>query len=96
MRTGKPTRIDRMLEKLFEQKKWRQGIRAARLRLSWEEVVGPQVAAHTKPEHLSRGRLYVSCDHDVWRTELAYLKPELLKRIAEAVGEGVVKEIFLR
>jgi predicted nucleic acid-binding Zn ribbon protein len=38
----------------------------------------------------------VECDHDVWRTELSFLKPEILKRIAEVQGEGVVKEIFLK
>jgi len=96
IRTGKPKRIDTLIERLLSQKKWRQGIKAARLRLSWVEVVGGQIAAHTTPERLHKGKLYVACDHDVWRTELTYLKPELLKRIGEAVGHGVVREIFLR
>ncbi len=96
MRAGKPTSIGRLLDRLLEQKKWRQGIKAAQLRLEWAEIVGPHIAEHAKPGTLHGKRLIVECDHDVWRTELAYLKPELLKRIAEAMGEDVVKEIWLK
>ena len=81
---------------LLKQKKWQSGLREAEVQLKWAEVVGPEIASHTTPLSLRKGRLEIHCDHDVWRTELQYLKPEILKRIAEIEGEGVVKEIFLK
>jgi len=96
MRSRRTLHVSDVLSRLFRQPKFRQGIRAAQIKLRWAEIVGPEIAARAQPVRLSHGRLEVHCDHDVWRTELQYLKPELLKRIAEVEGDGVVKEIFLK
>jgi predicted nucleic acid-binding Zn ribbon protein len=96
VRSKKIQKIDAVLESLLQQKKWRQGLLEAKLKLIWPELVGPEIAARAVPEKIYRGRLILHCDHDVWRTELVYLEPELLKRIAEGMGEGVVKEIYLK
>jgi predicted nucleic acid-binding Zn ribbon protein len=96
MRSKKAVHIADLLKRVLGDRKFRQGVRQAQIKLRWEEIVGPEIAARTRPVHLSRGRLLVECDHDVWRTELSFLKPEILKRIAEVQGEGAVKEIFLK
>jgi predicted nucleic acid-binding Zn ribbon protein len=96
MRLKRTLSIREILDRLISQKRWRTGLLAASVRLRWEEIVGPEIAGRAQPLGLTRGRLLVHCDHDVWRTELQYLKPELLKRIAEVVGDGVVKDIFLK
>jgi hypothetical protein len=96
MRTHKVQKIDAVLKSLLQNKKWRQGLLAAKLSLMWPELVGPDIAARAVPKRIYQGTLEIHCDHDVWRTELQYLKPELLKRIAEGMGEGVVKDIFLK
>ena len=59
-------------------------------------MVSPEIAAHAQPVRLYRNRLEVRCDHDVWRTELTYLRPELIQRINEVLGEPLVEEIWLR
>jgi predicted nucleic acid-binding Zn ribbon protein len=96
MRSKNSIRIDDLMESLLKQKRWQSGIQMARLRTIWAELVGPEIAAHTQPDKLFGKRLTILCDHDVWRTELQYLAPELLKRIAEGIGEGKVNEIWLR
>jgi predicted nucleic acid-binding Zn ribbon protein len=96
MRSKKAVHISDLLKRVLGDRKFRQGVRQAEIKLRWPEIVGPEIAARTKPVHLWRGRLVVECEHDVWRTELSFLKPEILKRIAEVEGEGVVKEIFLK
>jgi predicted nucleic acid-binding Zn ribbon protein len=96
VRSKKAVHIADLLKRVLGDRKFRQGVRQAEIKLRWEEIVGPEIAARTRPVHLSRGRLLVECDHDVWRTELSFLKPEILKRIAEVQGEGAVKEIFLK
>jgi len=96
-RSNRIRRIDDVLASLLRQKKgWRTGLTLARIQQEWLSIVGKEIAAHAQPVHLARGRLDISCDHDVWRAELQFLKPELLARITEAMGEGVVKEIWLK
>ena len=62
----------------------------------WPEIVGPRIARRAKPLRLRRGRLVIECSDAVWRTELQFLKPELLEKIQRTVGKGVVREIFLK
>lgn len=95
-RSNRMMRIDDILASLLRQKKWRTGLLYARIHEEWPTIVGKEIANHAQPTHLSRGRLEVSCDHDVWRAELQFLKPELLARLTEALGEGVVKDIWLK
>jgi predicted nucleic acid-binding Zn ribbon protein len=85
-----------VLQRVLTQGNWRKELNEARLRREWAEIVGPEIAARAQPVEIFRGRLLIHCEHDVWRTELTYLKPELLQRIAEVMGEGFVKEIWLK
>lgn len=96
MKQTRTISIASAVEKLLGRKAWQNPVTCARVALLWPEIVGPVAAQHTYPDALSNHKLYIVCDHDTWRTELQYLKPEMLKRIAEVVGEGAVKEIFLR
>ena len=59
------------------------------------EIVGEQIAKYAHVQGFEKGRLMVQCDHDVWRATLHHTKPELLARIEQVVGKGVVREIFL-
>ena len=89
-------KIDRIVESVLGRRTWASGLCEADIIRHWPEIVGPKIAEHTEPIRLTKSRLEVRCDHDVWRTELQYLKPELLQKIATEIGDGVVKEIFLR
>lgn len=91
----KYTPINKVVEFLLRDKKYQKGLRLARIEENWVEIVGEQIAKYAHVTGLERGRLLVQCDHDVWRATLHHTKPELLGRIEEVVGKGVVKEIFL-
>jgi predicted nucleic acid-binding Zn ribbon protein len=62
----------------------------------WEEVVGPQVAEHARPSSLDSGRLVVVVDQPGWATQLRFLEADLLRRLAEMVGPGVVASIEVK
>ncbi|HSE60398.1 MAG TPA: DUF721 domain-containing protein [Nitrospiraceae bacterium] len=78
----------------------RLGIRAKlleqRLRRDWVEIVGEQVAAHTRPEQIRYRKLSVLVDHSVWMQQLAFLKPDLLRQIRVSVGEDLVQDLLFR
>ena len=56
----------------------------------WPQIVGPVVAAHSRPLRLSGGTLTIAVDQAGWATELTYLEASLRARIDEAVGPEVV------
>lgn len=59
----------------------------------WPEVVGPQIAEHCTPLTFEEGALVVQADSTAWATQLRLLLPQLERRLAEEVGEGVVTSI---
>ena len=62
----------------------------------WEDAVGPSVAAHARPVSLADGVLTVVVDQPGWATQLRYLTNDLLGRLTEVAGEGVVGRIDIR
>lgn len=61
----------------------------------WIEIVGEQVAAHTRPEQIRSRRLSVLVDHSVWMQQLSFLRPDLLRRIrVHTRGESVQELVF--
>jgi predicted nucleic acid-binding Zn ribbon protein len=62
----------------------------------WEDLVGPAVAAHARPLSLARRVLVVGVDHPGWATQLRYLAPELLDRLAAGAGPGQIERVEVK
>ena len=59
----------------------------------WEDIVGPAVAAHSRPVSLVEGTLVVAVDQPGWATQLTYLESDLRRRIGEVSGTDVVRRV---
>ena len=68
----------------------------SRLRRQWPDIVGEQIAAHTRPEQIRFKKLLIHVRHSVWLQQLTFLKPVLLQKINDAAGEPLVSELVLR
>jgi Dna[CI] antecedent DciA-like protein len=66
---------------------------AGRLFRSWEEIVGPEVAARSQPLSLRDGVLRIQTDSPAWAAEVRYLAPELLRRANAALGRELAREL---
>ena len=62
----------------------------------WDAAVGPTVAAHARPVSLADGILVVAVDEPGWATQLRYLTADLIARLSDVAGPGVVGRIELR
>ena len=67
----------------------------ARLVQAWPEVVGEAVAAHTTPRWVRDGVLSLAVYDPGWAAQLRWLQADLLARVAEVTGPGVVEPIAL-
>jgi predicted nucleic acid-binding Zn ribbon protein len=62
----------------------------------WPELVGPQVAAHSKPIALRSGTLVIAVDDPAWASQLGWLESKLLEQLNDALDEGQVSAIEVR
>lgn len=83
------------LDTLVSGQGWRPSMSVGGVIGRWPDVVGPEIAAHAMPETFVDGRLVVRTTSTAWATQLGLLLPQLERRLAEEVGEGVVAEIVV-
>jgi len=81
---------------LLSARGWRERAAVGAVFGKWAEIVGPQLAAHTRPESFDDGELAVSADSPAWATQLRLLAPQLLSRLAEELGAGTVRKVRVR
>ena len=62
----------------------------------WEELVGPAVAAHVRPVALRGKVLLVAADAPAWATQMAWLGPDLARKVNEDLGASVVTSVETR
>ena len=61
----------------------------------WPQLVGKQLAAHTRPVSLRRGRLIVHAEHPGDSFALNFARPRLLEQL-QGKATGTVEEIVIR
>jgi predicted nucleic acid-binding Zn ribbon protein len=59
----------------------------------WKQVVGPRIAAHTEAIRVADGKMYVRASSSAWKTELVFMKPEIVDRLNRSVGKAVISDI---
>jgi predicted nucleic acid-binding Zn ribbon protein len=62
----------------------------------WEEIVGPDVAAHARPLSLRQGTLIVGTDEPAWAAQLQFLSAHVLARLEEVTGSNEVRQVTVR
>lgn len=55
----------------------------------WTEAVGEQVAQHVRPVKLDGRVLSVDVDDPAWATQVKFLAPTIISRLAEVTGAQV-------
>jgi predicted nucleic acid-binding Zn ribbon protein len=91
-----PQSLNAALGGLLSARGWRQRAAVGAVFGGWAEIVGPQLAAHTRPESFDEGELVVAADSPAWATQVRLLAPQLLKRLAEELGAGTVRRVRVR
>jgi predicted nucleic acid-binding Zn ribbon protein len=74
------------VERLVEQRRWRNPLSIGTVIAAWPQVVGDEVAAHSTPERVDDGVLVVQADSTAWATQLRMLATTITARLAQEVG----------
>ena len=92
---GDPELIRGVLDDLIADREWNSGLAEGNLFVTWQQIVGPEIAQHTTPISISDGVLTIQTSSTVWATQLGLVAPELLKTIQNnPSGATVIKLAF--
>ena len=62
----------------------------------WNDVVGPQIAARTRPIRIRDNILEVNVDQPAWMQQLQLMKPKILARLNAELGKTTIKDLYLK
>ena len=84
------------LRKFLNQSQLKGSIQALQIEEVWEQIMGKTVARYTDKIRIHGQTLYVETTVAPLRQELLYQKETILRRVNEALGEVVVKEVVIK
>ena len=91
-----PQPLSIALDGLLGDQGWRTAAAIGSVFGRWDQLVGPDVAAHTKPERFHDGELVVIADSAAWATQVRLLTSAVLRRLNEELGHGTVTRVVVR
>lgn len=65
----------------------------AKVFLLWGDIVGEEIDRVTAPLRVEGHKLFIGVESAAWRQELIYSKKELLGKINEVIGSGIIQDI---
>ena len=69
---------------------------ALRILEVWDEALGAELAPHCRLDGVRHGVLWANVTDSAWMQRLQLEKPEILRRLSEALGESPAREMRLR
>ena len=91
-----PKRLGDALNDAINQLGIQRRLDEARVIEAWHQIAGGVLHEVTDSVWIDREKLIVQVSSAVWRQELHLQRAAWLKRLTEAVGKSVVKEIIFR
>jgi predicted nucleic acid-binding Zn ribbon protein len=93
---SQPVAVAGLLDKIFQGKPLEKRLREGRIWMVWDSAVGVQIAAKARPVNFRDGVLTVMVSNAPWMQQLNFLKKGLIEKVNAALGEDLVREIFLK
>jgi predicted nucleic acid-binding Zn ribbon protein len=95
-RRDDPEQLSQAIGGLLDQRGWQQRAAIGSVFGRWAEIVGLDLAAHTRPDSFADGELTVTADSTAWATQVRLLAPQLVRRLAAELGDGTVRRVKVR
>lgn len=93
---GHPEHVGAALGKLTKSLGIEKAVDEYALMAEWRGIVGEKIAAVSKPLRIDNGVMFVSVATAPWRAELSMQRHLIVKKLNQAAGREIVKEIRFR
>ena len=91
---GDPELISGVLSSLISEREWSSGLAEGNLFITWEQIVGVDIAAHTTPISISDGVLNIQTSSTAWATQLTLVATDLLATIQNDPSGATVERVI--
>jgi predicted nucleic acid-binding Zn ribbon protein len=81
--------LDALLVNLGLSKKVKQHV----IINQWADLVGASISSVAMPERIYDGILFVKVKNISWRMELSFQKKQIMQKIEEEIGAGLIQDI---
>jgi predicted nucleic acid-binding Zn ribbon protein len=88
-----PAKFGDVLARLVKTRGWERPAAEATLFGAWSDVVGPDIASHSRPVTLDNGELTIEAESAAWATQLRLLNSSILSRIGTTIGHNLVTRL---
>ncbi len=95
-RRDDPQPLSTALDGLLADQGWRLAAKVGSVFGRWDQLVGAEVAAHTRPDRFADGELVVVADSAAWATQVRLLAATLVRRLNEDLGHGTITRVAVR
>jgi predicted nucleic acid-binding Zn ribbon protein len=91
-----PQPLSAAIDGLLGDQGWRVAAAVGSVFGRWPQIVGADLAAHTRPDRLTGGELVVIADSTAWATQVRLLAGTLIRRLNSELGAGTVTKVRVR
>jgi predicted nucleic acid-binding Zn ribbon protein len=93
----KPEALANVVGAFLKESKLEARVEQASVIPEWENLVGKQIAAVTKPISVTAdGTLFIAVKTNAWMTELSLMEPQILRALNAKAGRTRVRKIRLQ
>jgi Dna[CI] antecedent, DciA len=96
IRRDDPQPLGAAIGGLLSDHGWKEQAAVGSVFSNWQEIVGSDLAAHTRPDGFAEGELVIAADSTAWATQVRLLASTLIRRLNAELGEGTVKRVKVR
>lgn len=89
-------KIGSLLSAYLKSNNLEQGMAEFRLKRAWGELLGASVSRSTRQLYVKDGVLFARMHSSVLRSEISLIKDDLIRRLNEAAGKEVIRDIVVR
>ncbi len=88
--------IGEALQQFLKKSRLKYGLQAVQIEEVWEKIMGKTVSKYTDKLQIIGSTLFITTTVAPLKNELLYQKDTIIKRVNEALGENVIKEVVVK
>lgn len=84
------------LKHFLNQSRLKGDVQALQIEEIWEKLMGKTISKYTDSIKIIHQTLFITTNVAPLKNELLYQKDNIIKRVNEALGEAVIKEVIIK
>ena len=93
---GEFSSIQDALKQFLNQSRLKGEVQAMQIEEIWEKLMGKTISKYTESIKIIHQTLFITTNVAPLKQELLFQKENIIKRVNEALGESVIKEVVIK